>query len=178
MDYWNSRPLQVPSFSFPPLLNLQNYLLLKSRENPVFISQCGELIMMNSKSEHSLLSYSLSNNLHLVLFSTDLLQLQCFLFVCFWQSKKQEQKPDIFLQTTPGKALNCLYLRQHSGHASWKFCWDYHLSIFSLEIPQDRLSVDHCTIHTVKMWQREANSSLVFQQLLRSKIEKIKLKCL
>ena len=61
---------------------------------PIFISKCGELILTNSTSEHSSLSYSLSNNLHQVLFSKRSLVIAIKHFFFFWQSEKSDSLPD------------------------------------------------------------------------------------
>lgn len=79
------KPTAFPSLHFE---TYSNYLNLTSR---VFISKCGELILMISKSEHSPLYYNLSSNLHLVLFLVNV--IMHFLF--FWQSIKQEELPGL-----------------------------------------------------------------------------------
>lgn len=55
---------------------------------PIFISKCGELILTNSTSEHSSLSYSLSN-LHQVLFSKRCLVIAIKHFFFFGRVKSQ-----------------------------------------------------------------------------------------
>lgn len=113
--------LQAHSFSFLPLQNSYNYLLLKSG---IFISKMSEPILMNSKFEHLSFFCSLSNNLHLVLFQQ--ISYNCnntFLYFLaerkagvlarrVWCARACAHEPQL------DKHLNCLNLKQHSGRAS------------------------------------------------------------